>query len=463
MRTLVVVLFRFVLRIFFRRVEVVHEDKVPQTGPILLALNHPNALVDPALVVCFGPRPVSFLAKSTLFDMPVVSLLVRGIDSVPVYRLSDMGADTRDAGAPNRPGSGGTSALTGPARNKKTFEKAREILGRGGAIAIFPEGTSHSDPKLRPLKTGAARIALGAAAGGEGLEIVPAGLFFTDKIRFRSDAVLIYGDPIAVEPVELDTTSEPPRAAVKRLTDQIAAALDQVTLQADQAEAHALVARAERIFSAADANQSPRDAFELRRAFIHGYQALKDREPKRIRELDARIERLERECRGLGLDQRHLSPGDFTLRKVAAYALRSLLALSLMIPAAIVGAAIHVLPYHLIDLLAVRYAREEDDMLATCKVLGAMLFFPLTWLVVGAIVWISWGPMPAVVSVVVAPLSGWLALRFAESFGGLRSAARGLAVFMGRRREYHYLVLEQQKIRDEIIALGELVGEGPDQ
>src|SRR5207253_6590942 len=108
-------------------------------------------------------------------------ILVRALDSLPVYRKQDM-ADT--------------------ARNRETFEQARELLARGGTLAICPEGTSHSEPSLKPLKTGAARIALGAASSGAALDlqIVPAGLYYTAKTTFRSSALLYFGEPIRVEP-----------------------------------------------------------------------------------------------------------------------------------------------------------------------------------------------------------------------------------------------------------------------
>src|SRR5256885_35362 len=144
LRRVITVVLRFALRVFFRRVEVVGRERVPRRGACLFVLNHPNGLVDPAFLLCFAPRPVSFLAKSPLFRMPVVGFLVRALDSIPVYRKQDEGADT--------------------SRNRETFERAAELLRRGGTIAICPEGASHSEPYLLPLKTGAARIALGAAS-----------------------------------------------------------------------------------------------------------------------------------------------------------------------------------------------------------------------------------------------------------------------------------------------------------
>ena len=145
LRRVITVVLRFALRIFFRRVEVVGREHVPRRGACLFVLNHPNALVDPAFLLCFAPRRVSFLAKSPLFRMPVVGFFVRALDSIPVYRKQDEGEDASS-------------------RNRETFERSAGLLRRGGTLAICPEGASHSEPYLLPLKTGAARIALGAAS-----------------------------------------------------------------------------------------------------------------------------------------------------------------------------------------------------------------------------------------------------------------------------------------------------------
>ena len=134
-RRLLTVGLRFAVQLFFRRIEVVGQDRVPPAGPTIFAINHPNGLVDPAMVLCFTTRPVSFLGKAPLFAMPLIGWFARALDSIPVYRRHDAGSD--------------------PAQNRETFAKARALLERGGILAIAPEGTSHSDPKLRPIKTGA--------------------------------------------------------------------------------------------------------------------------------------------------------------------------------------------------------------------------------------------------------------------------------------------------------------------
>ena len=135
-RRIICALLKFALRVYFRRIEVVGLDNVPRDAPVIFVLNHPNALVDPVFLLCLAPRRVSFVAKATLFRMPIISYLVRALDSLPAYRRQDEGEDA--------------------SRNLETFTAARRLLARGGTIGICPEGVSHNEPRLKRLKTGAA-------------------------------------------------------------------------------------------------------------------------------------------------------------------------------------------------------------------------------------------------------------------------------------------------------------------
>src|SRR6476469_10393363 len=157
-RRIILGLLKFALRVYFRRIEIIGLEHVPLKSPVIFVLNHPNALVDPVFLFCLAPRRVSFLAKAPLFRMPVLGYFVRALDSLPVYRRKDEGEDV--------------------SRNQETFVAARKLLAGGGTIGICPEGVSHNDPGLKPIKTGAARISLGAVSTGEvkNLQVVPAGL-----------------------------------------------------------------------------------------------------------------------------------------------------------------------------------------------------------------------------------------------------------------------------------------------
>src|SRR5262245_46791030 len=134
----------------FYRVDCV--GAVPEEGATLLLPNHPNALLDPAIVWSTAGRDVRFLARSPLFETSLRPILAAA-GAIPVYRKLDQGVDT--------------------SRNVETFAAVSAALAAGDAVCIFPEGVSHSSGRLEPLRTGAARMALSAERQGVHVTLVP--------------------------------------------------------------------------------------------------------------------------------------------------------------------------------------------------------------------------------------------------------------------------------------------------
>jgi len=437
-RRVIVALVRLALRIYFQRIEVTGVEHVPRDTPVIFVLNHPNALVDPVFLLCLAPRRVSFLAKAPLFRMPFIGYLVKAIDSLPVYRRQDEGEDVT--------------------KNEETFVAARKLLASGGTIGICPEGVSHDEPGLRPIKTGAARISLAAVSTGEvsELKIVPAGLYYTSKTRFRSDALLYFGIPINVEPVVLDPDGTPPRDAVRFLSNKIEAALREVILDAKHEEELHTTARAERIFSSAaydSPSDSLKDELRLQQRFIKAYPILQERQPERLSRLETRMIRFEEELNQAGVDPDELSPPGSTLKVFTSIIRRSILFLLMLGPAAL-GAIAHYPAYKLGGLLATRLSRDSEDVISTVKIISAMLLFPLTWIVLMVLGYIYFGWMAAALVVLLIPFSGYVAIVFFEELDKSIAGVRVLMFFLVRRRFFVRLLAERNAIRDEIIALG---------
>ncbi|HVQ38791.1 MAG TPA: lysophospholipid acyltransferase family protein [Pyrinomonadaceae bacterium] len=463
------------MRIYFRRVEVVGLEHVPLKSPVIFVLNHPNALVDPAFLLCLAPRRISFLAKSPLFRMPVLGFFVRALDCLPVYRQQDQGEDI--------------------SKNREMFVAARALLARGGTIGICPEGVSHDEPRLRPIKTGTARIALGAVstlseppasaggaltevgallfasnkmppaeAGGSdeakpctGLKIVPAGLYYTSKTKFRSAALLYFGSPIVVEPVELEPDGNPPRAAVRELSNKIECALREVILEAEHEDALKTISRAERIFSSAAVDEEEETLageLQLQRRFNKAYAVLRERAPDRLRKLEVRMIRFEEELTQAGVDPDDLSAPTSTLDVFKHLITRVLLFLLLVAPATL-GALVHYPAYRLGGYLATRFSKNDEDVISTVKIISAMLLFPLTWVVAVAVGYALQGWELSVAVALLVPLAGYLAIRFFEGFDRFMGGLRALVFFLMRRRFFVRLLAERKAIRNEILALGE--------
>jgi 1-acyl-sn-glycerol-3-phosphate acyltransferase len=440
-RRLIVAVLRFAIRVYFRRVEVAGLENVPLNSPVIFVQNHPNALVDPVFLLCLAPRRVSFLGKSTLFRMPILGFFVRAIDTLPVYRRQDEGEDVT--------------------RNIETFVAARKLLAGGGTIGICPEGVSHDEPRLKPIKTGAARIALGAVSTGEvfDLKIVPAGLYYTSKTSFRSSVLLYCGKPIPVVPVQLEDDGNPPRAAVRELSDQIEVALREVMLDAEHEEALHTAARAERIFSATRqqaSDDSLTEELQLRQRFVKAYKILRERAPARLEKLEVRMTRFEEALKQAGMDTKNLTAPS-SKRQVLTHLLSRCVIFLLLLGPAIFGTLIHYPAYRIGGFLATRLYRDTEDVVSTIKIISAMLLFPLTWIVLTVITFNLAGWPLALLALVLMPVVGYVAIRFAEELDSFFGSLRALLFFLRKRRFFVRLIAERNAIRNEILALGDEV------
>ena len=416
-RKAITALLRIVARVFFRRIEIVGGERVPDGVPVIFAVNHPNGLIDPLFLLCYAPRPVSFLAKAPLFRYPLIGWIVRAFDAIPVHRKQD-----------NTTGS-----------NAETFARARDVLQRGGAIAIFPEGTTHDDPQLRALKTGAARIALGARV--DAMCVVPTGIYYTAKHVFRSSALVFFGEPMAVRP--LLTEGEPPVDEVERLTAAIDAGLDSVTLQADSHAALELVALGEEIFSADD--QTPlAQELDIRRRFTAGYHYLRVHDPARLETLASAVRQFQAELRRAHLDVHELRPDLGPVR---------LFRVLVLLPLAIVGAVLNYPIYRVVDFLAKRFSNGEGNMIATVKFIAALTFYPLGYAAAAIVLGLRYGVAYGAGAAVALPLLGYLALRVFEEIDDITGDVRAVTHRLFRRYGHARLVAQREAIRDQFLAV----------
>jgi len=184
-------------------------DNVPRTGPVLLASNH-LSFADSLVIPIVAPRKVVFLAKSDYFAGGGVKGTLQkawfeGMGLIPVDR-----DDSRAALA--------------------SLDTALEVLGRGEAFGIYPEGTRSRDGRLYRGRTGVAHLALTA-----GVPVVPVGLTGTDKLQ-PIDTTLPRIVPVTVAfgaPIEVAGRYDgvPPGKARREITDEIMRAIQALTGQ----------------------------------------------------------------------------------------------------------------------------------------------------------------------------------------------------------------------------------------
>jgi len=302
------------------------------------------------------------------------------------------------------------------------------------------------------MKTGAARIALGAVSVGEGekidLRIVPVGLYYTNKTTFRSEVVLHFGESFSVAPVGLDEDGQPPRDAVKDLTTKIEEALKEVTLNAEtEAELHT-AAIAEQIFTAAseeDLNLGDKLEFRKRYVEVDTQNDIDDGLKDRLHEFDEKLS-------SVGLEPNHLSLANLPRGFVIRQALFQTWVLVMFLPLSIFGTILHFPAYQLCKLAAHLFSRHgADDVASTVKVLAGMVFFPLTWLITAAILYFlsgSW--LLAAASLPFSFVAGYITLYSWEEATEMSGWARAIWQFLVQKEKFLRLFVERRELQKQL-------------
>lgn len=416
-------------------------------GPVLVVANHPNALVDPLVLLRTGGRPIRPLAKAPLFDQALVGTVLRGLGGLPVYRKQDDPARMHE--------------------NERTFDAAVDALRRGEAVQIYPEGQSHSQPALAPLRTGAARIALQAEVRSRwtlGLRVQAVGLTYTRKHLFGGRVVAAFGAPFRVERFR-EVHQVRPRDAVRALTDRMREELESRTLNLDRAEDRTLIEVAERLYAREKrmAGWREREPMAERlprlKEFARAMQWLQDNDPERRRALESDVERYVRFLSVFGASEGDVPP-KYEVASVVLWMVRQALAVVVVMPLALVGMAVWAAPYlftrHVTPLF-----RPKLDQVATYKLATGLLIFPTWWTVLTGAAWWVLGGAWAVGVVVGAPVLGLVAVAWREWGSRVREDVRVWWRAVRRRADRDRLAAIRRDLVAEFDAVARLVRNRP--
>ena len=427
---------RFLVALFYRRVEVIGLERIPASGPLLVAANHQQGLMDGLLLAATFPRPLRPIAKAPLFRYPLIGQLARLSGAIPVHRRQDERGGAVD--------------------NEAMFGAARRALEAGEALLIFPEGVSQPEPAIMPLRTGAARLLLAGGLGARAT-LLPIGLMFHEPGTFRvGTALVLIGEQVATADLEATGDSED---AVRPLTARLGAALQRLIVEARDRHTLDLVLAAESIWreEAPEASSDPlaRTTWRQRAARAHAY--LSTVEPLHMAALRRRLERYVKDLELAGLTDRDLSQG-YPLHAVLRYALRQGFALVVGLPLALCGLVNHALPYG-VTALVVPALKPEADVEATYKVAVGLVLYPVCWALEGWVIWWVGGVWLFLAFLLSLLPTGFFALSWTARVERVGRDARGLIAVLWDRDLRGHLLARRREIMAEFQALVQLVPE----
>ncbi|KAI9249687.1 hypothetical protein BDA99DRAFT_445458 [Phascolomyces articulosus] len=326
--------FRVISHLFFREIQTTGAHLVPTSDPCIFIVGpHANQFIDGVTLLSRNPRHSYVLMASVSYNRPLIGHVGKILSAIPVTRPQDIvhkgtGHITYD---PNDPFhiKGENTQFTqelGPrdfiifGRNYKghvahvisdtlieithaipnttkntydsfkiaphvdqtpVYNEVHAYLNRHECITVFPEGGSHDRPEMLPLKAGFAVMALGAMAENPELipklKIVPVGLNYFHPDRFRSRAVVSFGNPISVDPhlvEQFKQGGKEKRDAITQLLDESDEAFKTVTTNAPDYDTLLVIQAARRLYNTK--KLSLQQVVELNRHFVAGWVRFKE-------------------------------------------------------------------------------------------------------------------------------------------------------------------------------------------
>ena len=431
---------RFWVWFFFREVDVQHAERVPRAGPVLLCVNHPNNLIDSLIVSAVVERKVHYLATAALFRNALLGKFLKACGAIPVYRRQD-DPDKMD-------------------KNAGAFEATVATLARGGLVAIYPEGTTHSESRIQRIKTGAARIALDyesrrAGGLGEVLTLIPTGLTFEARKSFGGRVRISFGEPIPITPY-LEVYREDRVKAVDGLTTAIQWGMEAQVLHVDRLDRASLVREVEAVYKddlirelQEERGLAPRqiDTVRLSRGIADAAAYFETHAPERLEAIREHLVHY----RAM-LAAYHVR--DQAVRaRLAHHGVSERLTrgskASIGLPVFVYGLVTSGLPYLLPRWIARRTATKETSY-ATTRLLASVVAYPLFW---GLETWIVWrlaGVLWALGFLISLPVGAILAYHYLRGIGRLRAQARLGILALTRHQAASRLLAERRRLTEEL-------------
>jgi 1-acyl-sn-glycerol-3-phosphate acyltransferase len=438
LRRVLVGLFRRIIGIYFREIEVTGNLPGADVGGRIFVSNHVNAIVDPILVLTTAPCPISPVAKSTLWKIPGLRALLTSVDAVPIVRRKD--DPTKEA-----------------ASNDAVFDRVAAWLEGGGNILIFPEGVSHSEPRLVEVKTGAARmLARAREKGARGLTFQAVALEFDARDIFRSRALLLYGPVRQVDDFGLEG-----HELVTRMTAELRQDLSDLLVEGATWPDRLLIARVAEMLAHEGGDRSLSGWSSIGRQVKAARKALATLDEATVQRIAAAVDRYYARLGEEGLTDANVAIGGITAElrspgkppeegsagpSAIGTALRAA-GLIALVPLALVGAVLYRIPYQ-VPRIAARLVDEADEV-STYKLGAGLVVFPL-WaagLITAAFLVL---PLPlAILGAAIAVTSPFAALYWLDVGPGirrsLRLAARATRIDALKKERAEVLALVQRE------------------
>ncbi len=419
---------RGVARLMYARIEVLGRDKIPDTGSVLLCVNHANSLLDGVIVQAALSRTLRPVARKRLFALPFTGHILSLIKAVPVH----------------------SRAYGERGENRDGFERFYELMEEGELVVIFPEGHSHGMPGLFPLKTGAARMALGSLQRlGRAPLVIPAGITYSAQSKFRRSALLQFG-----EPIRIDQLPEGEDCQIAALTERLQQRMRELIVDADSWEELDFSMRLASFFELRSNKRSLYRRFTAMQILLQHQHRLHAQYPQRMRAIEDKLYEFDHLCKSYGVRDYQLDAHDrpWVLTRMFGLALLFLLVL---VPLGVWGVLNNLLAY--IGLrIGLRRLEIAQGQMDTARALGSLAMLSFFWLLQSCLVYHYHGTDLALLYALSLPVATSVVLLLRERRQRILRDINVFFLFLRQRDLRPYLLERRRELERELAALVKL-------
>lgn len=352
----------FVIAVFFKKTTIKNAQNLKVKGPVIIAVNHPNAFMDPiALTTLVYPPRLRYLARGDAFKKGIVTLLLESLGIIPIFRIQDGGKE-------------------GLKKNDETYERVNSLLKKNKKIIIFAEGLCIQERRLRPLKKGVPRMVFGAmeAEGLHDLIVVPVGINYTDPSQFRGTLFCNVGEPIKMIDY-MAAYKEAPAKTMNQFLADLAPKMKDLIVHINHIRSEEVISHLEEVYRTKYYKQHNYNLNNLEHDFLFSTKVVdiiniaEEMRPEKVKELHHKTAHYFKELKKYHIKDWLINPNNQSSISYLLFSLRLLYIIS-TIPIYIIGLLTSYLPYKLTDIITTKKVKVIEFKASFNMGIGAFLF-----------------------------------------------------------------------------------------
>ncbi len=423
-------------RVFYKRIVILNQEKIPQNAHLIFTGNHQNALMD-ALVFLNGFKGrLVFLSRSDIFRNPIIASILYFLRMLPIFRIKDGYSEVK--------------------KNDMIFQKTIDVIKNKIGLVIMAEGNHGEQHRLRDLKKGFARIAFQTEEANDfqlDMKVIPVGIDYSNYQNFRTELLINFGNPIPVSDY-YEVYKESPAIAINQMKEQLSKSLIPLMVHIKSEKHYELYNQLREIYKHEMAKKmgfpSSNQPYKLQtdQELIRQLEVFEEKNPEQMDDFQAQVLRyqnnIQNEKLSYAMVRNKVGSSGLLFTESLLFVLAS--------PLFILGWLLNYIPFGLSIYIGLKM--KDPQFKSSVKFVISMLVWPLFHLIETGIVWLTFSDWIITLAFFVAmPLLGIFARWYWICLLDFRQALRWARLKKNKSELYQSIRKDQREILNKMEAI----------